>query len=80
MATEKLRGTIEEALGNVLYAERDVADLRRIPDDLSIPEFLKRERRRILSDYEQDDRDTQKLIKTFRHLTEERKKRKGETR
>ena len=32
------------------------------------------------TDYEQDDRDTQKLIKTFRHLTEERKKRKGETR
>ena len=26
------------------------------------------------TDYEQDDRDTQKLIKTFRRLTEERKK------
>ena len=78
MATEKLRGTIEEALGNVHYAERDVADLRRIPDDLSIPEFLKRGRRRILSDYERDDRESQKQIAGFRSAAEQLRK-KGET-
>jgi hypothetical protein len=40
-------------------------DLHRIPDDLSIPEFLKRNRRRIRSDYELDDVASKVLIKTL---------------
>jgi hypothetical protein len=55
-----------------------VMDLHRIPDDLSIPEFLKRGRRRILSDYERDDRESQKQIAGFRSAAEQLRK-KGET-
>jgi len=40
-------------------------DLHRIPDDLSIPEFLKRDRRRIRSDYELDDVASRVLIRTL---------------
>jgi len=40
-------------------------DLHRIPDDLSIPEFLKRNRRRIRSDYELDEVDSRNLIRTW---------------
>jgi len=40
-------------------------DLHRIPDDLSIPQFLKRDRRRIRSDYELDDVASRVLIRTL---------------
>ena len=53
-------------------------DLHRIPDDLSIPEFLKRDRRRMLSDYEKDDSDSRKQINTARLMADEYQKRKGE--
>ena len=53
-------------------------DLHRIPDDLSIPEFLNRGRWRILSDYERDDRESQKQIAGFRSAAEQLRK-KGET-
>ena len=56
-------------------------DLHRIPDDLSIPEFLKRNRRRIRSDYELDEVDSRNLIETWRELNaeDEAKRKKGET-
>jgi hypothetical protein len=54
-------------------------DLHRIPDDLSIPEFLKRNRRRIRSASELDDRESEIMIATLDHLIEEREQ-KGETR
>ena len=53
-------------------------DLHRIPNDLSIPEFLKRDRRRIRSDYEKDDSDSRKQINTARLMADEYQKRKGE--
>src|SRR5215469_14507031 len=53
-------------------------DLHRIPDDLSIPEFLKRNRRRIRSDYELDDVASRVLIKTWRKLNNEDKALKRE--
>jgi len=56
-------------------------DLHRIPDDLSIPEFLKRGRRRILSDYERDDMDSKKQIASARAVADEyQKRKKGEAR
>jgi hypothetical protein len=54
-------------------------DLHRIPDDLSIPEFLKRNRRRIPSDFERDELDSQKQIAGFRWAAEQLRK-KGEAR
>ena len=52
-------------------------DLHRIPDDLSIPEFLKRDRRRIRSDCELDDVASRVLIKTWEKAIDENE-RKGE--
>ena len=55
-------------------------DLHRIPDDLSIPEFLKRNRRHIRSDYELDDVESRMLIKTWEKALakDEAKRKKGE--
>jgi len=55
-------------------------DLHRIPDDLSIPEFLKRNRRRIRSDYELDDVESRVLIRTWEKAIakNEAKRKKGE--
>jgi hypothetical protein len=51
-------------------------DLHRIPDDLSIPEFLKRDRR-IRSDYELDDVESRDLIRTWeKALAKDEAKRK----
>jgi hypothetical protein len=47
-------------------------DLRRIPDDLSIPEFLKRDRRRIRSDYELDDVESRAQLATLDRLIQKR--------
>jgi hypothetical protein len=54
-------------------------DLHHIPDDLSIPEFLKRNRQRIRSDYELDDQASKVLIKTWERALEETE-RKGKAR
>jgi len=55
-------------------------DLHRIPDDLSIPEFLKRDRRRIRSDYELDDVASKVLIATWEKAIakDEAERNKGE--
>jgi hypothetical protein len=50
-------------------------DLHRIPDDLSIPEFLKRDRRRIRSDYEMDRMSGEAILEAFRELNEEERER-----
>ena len=51
-------------------------DLHRIPDDLSIPEFLKRDRRRIRSDYELDDVASRVLIRTLQAAIDKNERRK----
>jgi len=45
-------------------------DPHRIPDDLSIPEFLKRNRRRIRSDYELDDVESRVLLRTLQAMVD----------
>jgi hypothetical protein len=55
-------------------------DLHRIPDDLSIPEFLKRDRRRIRSDYELDDVESRVLIRTWEKAIEKDERKKGKAR
>jgi hypothetical protein len=53
-------------------------DLNRIPDDLSIPEFLKREPR-LSTAAKADEMCGRAFMEAFRELREERRK-KGETR
>ena len=55
-------------------------DLHRIPDDLSIPEFLKRDRRRIRSDHELDDVESRVLIRTWEKAIEKDERKKGKAR
>ena len=55
-------------------------DLHRIPDDLSIPEFLKRDRRRIRSDHELDDVESRVLIRTLEKAIEKDERKKGKAR